>query len=152
MVFLCPMSLDTTTPSAFYMGTNSCFPLGQTHTSKQIFFVIIFRVKDDVSIDVLPCHQVSCLPAALLHRNKYELAANTWSSDVASCKEKISLLVAIMCNTCFWLPFAKLMHYLRSLSLNWHCLCHAMHMKMLLCGWFLLKFDKISVRNKVPGC
>lgn len=70
----------------------------------------------------------------------------------AAKKKKTSLLVAITRTTCFCLPFAKLVHYLLSLSLNWRChFFHAMHMWMLVCGWFLLKYDKISVRNKVPG-
>lgn len=116
--------------------------------------VILLRVKDcrldrclcclwcvrlpSTNVFFSPCHQVSCLPAALLLQNKSELAANTWSADVASCKEKTSLLVAITCTTCFWLPFAVLMHYLLSLCLNWRCLFRAMHTHLMRAFFFMV--------------
>lgn len=88
---------------------------------------------------------------------KSEQIWTSWKHLVCWCcqlQRKISLLVAITCNVCFWFPFEMFLHYLLCLSLNWHCLFHAMHkylMRVFLRGWFLLKYFKVSVRNEVPG-
>lgn len=102
-----------------------------------------------------PCRQVSCLPAALLLLNKSELAANTWSADVASCKEKNIAVGCHHTHYMFLVAFCDIdalrAVFVPKLALSVPRYAQASNEGFFLHGWCLLKYYQISVRNEAPG-